>query len=117
MKKLVPLEDGDFYLSEEGYRVFTEKYLLKRGYCCESNCRHCPYGFNKNAVPYYTKRNDSTMQTTVTSFKDQIREGIPSTLPNPKPYDPDLNHAPKRKAILSPEEKKFATLGELFQQA
>jgi hypothetical protein len=36
----------DFYLSEEGYKVFTEKYHLKRGYCCESGCRHCPFGFN-----------------------------------------------------------------------
>jgi hypothetical protein len=33
----------DFYLSEEGYIVFTEKYHLKRGYCCQSNCRHCPW--------------------------------------------------------------------------
>ncbi|MEO5570769.1 MAG: DUF5522 domain-containing protein [Bacteroidia bacterium] len=33
----------DFYLTAEGYIVFTEKYHLKRGYCCESNCRHCPY--------------------------------------------------------------------------
>lgn len=36
-------EKGDYYLSEEGFIVFTESYLLKRGYCCESNCRHCPY--------------------------------------------------------------------------
>lgn len=42
-----PLEDGDFYLSPEGYRVFTEQYLLKRGYCCRNGCRHCPYGFGK----------------------------------------------------------------------
>lgn len=49
MKKIIPLEEGDFYLSEEGYRVFTEQYLLKRGYCCESGCRHCPYGFNKKS--------------------------------------------------------------------
>jgi hypothetical protein len=33
----------DFYLTPEGFIVFTEKYHLKRGYCCESNCRHCPY--------------------------------------------------------------------------
>jgi hypothetical protein len=26
--------------------VFTEQYHRKRGYCCESGCRHCPYGFN-----------------------------------------------------------------------
>ncbi len=47
MKKLIPLEEGDFYLSEEGYKVFTKQYHLKRGYCCESGCRHCPYGYNK----------------------------------------------------------------------
>lgn len=36
----------DYYYSEEGYIVFTEKYHLKRGYCCESGCRHCPFGYN-----------------------------------------------------------------------
>lgn len=40
------LEAEDFYWSPEGYRVFTERYLLKRGYCCQSGCRHCPYGFD-----------------------------------------------------------------------
>ena len=40
------LEPGDYYMSEEGYIVFTEQYHLKRGYCCQSGCRHCPYGFN-----------------------------------------------------------------------
>jgi hypothetical protein len=33
----------DFYM-EGGYVVFTAAYHLKRGYCCESGCRHCPYG-------------------------------------------------------------------------
>ncbi|CAZ95025.1 Conserved hypothetical protein [Zobellia galactanivorans] len=46
MKKIIPPEEGDFYLSKEGYRVFTQQYHLKRGYCCESGCRHCPYGFD-----------------------------------------------------------------------
>mgnify|MGYP004129839803 FL=1 len=32
----------DFYY-ENGYKVMTEKYHLKRGYCCQSNCMHCPY--------------------------------------------------------------------------
>ena len=40
-------EKDDFYNSKEGYRIFTEKYLLKRGYCCLSDCKHCPYGFDK----------------------------------------------------------------------
>ena len=32
----------DFYY-ENGFKVMTEKYHLKRGYCCDSNCKHCPY--------------------------------------------------------------------------
>ncbi len=40
------LEEGDYYMSVEGYLVFTEQYHLKRGHCCQSGCRHCPYGFN-----------------------------------------------------------------------
>ena len=35
---------GDFYFTAEGYVVWTENYHLKRGYCCQSGCRHCPYG-------------------------------------------------------------------------
>ena len=42
------------------------------------------------------------------TFKEQILEGIPSVLPNPKPYETEINHAPKRKEILSDEEKKLA---------
>ncbi|MGB0425194.1 MAG: DUF5522 domain-containing protein [Flavobacteriales bacterium] len=41
------LDPEDFYMSEEGYMVFTEKYHLKRGYCCKSGCKHCPYGYDK----------------------------------------------------------------------
>jgi len=40
------LQDGDYYFSEEGYLVFTEQYHLRRGYCCQSGCRHRPYGFH-----------------------------------------------------------------------
>ena len=36
------LEDFDYYI-ENGRWVFTAWYLLKRGYCCGSGCRHCPY--------------------------------------------------------------------------
>jgi len=42
-----PIEGEDFYYTPEGYKCFTEKYHLKRGYCCKSGCRHCPYGFDK----------------------------------------------------------------------
>ena len=41
-------------------------------------------------------------------FIADIRAGIPDTLPAPRPYDPDVNHAPKRKDILTDEQKKLA---------
>ena len=42
------------------------------------------------------------------TFQEQIKQGIPTVLPLPKPYETDINHAPKRKEILSTEEKKLA---------
>ncbi len=42
------------------------------------------------------------------TFKEQILRGIPDTLPTSKPYDPTVNHAPKRKQILTEKEKKLA---------
>lgn len=36
------------YYIENGLYVFTEAYHLKRGYCCQNGCRHCPYGFKKS---------------------------------------------------------------------
>jgi urocanate hydratase len=42
------------------------------------------------------------------TFKEQIQQGIPDILPQHKPYDAAINHAPKRKEILSDEEKKLA---------
>tara|TARA_B100000929_G_scaffold213172_1_gene170237 strand:- start:147 stop:2129 length:1983 start_codon:yes stop_codon:yes gene_type:complete len=42
------------------------------------------------------------------TFKEQLLQGIPNELPEPTPLDPEINHAPKRKAILNPEEKKLA---------
>ncbi|HNV94844.1 MAG TPA: urocanate hydratase [Bacteroidales bacterium] len=41
-------------------------------------------------------------------FKRVVSQGIPEVLPEPKPYDPTINHAPKRKDILTKEEKKLA---------
>lgn len=36
------LTEEDYYF-EGGLMVFTAAYHLKRGYCCGSGCRHCPY--------------------------------------------------------------------------
>lgn len=37
------VEGIDYYLEGDKF-VFTAAYHLKRGYCCNSKCRHCPYG-------------------------------------------------------------------------
>jgi hypothetical protein len=44
-----PLVEGEDYYWEKGLVVLTEKYHLKRGYCCGAGCRHCPYQYD--AVP------------------------------------------------------------------
>lgn len=45
---------------------------------------------------------------TLAEFQADIRAGIPERLPAAKPYDKQINHAPKRKDILSPAEKELA---------
>lgn len=44
----------------------------------------------------------------MTTFSQQIRAGIPDTLPCSKPYDTAINHAPRRKDILTADEKRLA---------
>ena len=45
---------------------------------------------------------------TLQEFQQDLKQGIPSKLPALKPYDTTVNHAPKRKDILTPAEKKLA---------
>ena len=56
------VEGIDFY-REGPYVVFTEKYLRERGYCCESGCRHCPFGFRKD------QRSDEPL-----AMKDEMKD-------------------------------------------
>lgn len=42
VKEMIEKKLPDFY-HENGKKVMTESYHLKRGYCCGSGCRHCPY--------------------------------------------------------------------------
>jgi len=37
------IEGKDYYINKDGNLVFTREYHLKRGYCCNSRCLHCPY--------------------------------------------------------------------------
>ncbi len=41
-------------------------------------------------------------------FRRLVAGGIPSELPEPKPFNPEINHAPRRKDILTPSEKRIA---------
>lgn len=50
---------------------------------------------------------------TAEEFRKSVGEGIPESLPEPKPYDHAVNHAPRRKDILDPEEKKLAVRNAL----
>lgn len=62
-----------------------------------------PKSSNSAAILNAVRTNPKHM-----TFQEQIKQGIPQELPQPKPYDPNINHAPKRKEILSPDEKKLA---------
>ena len=57
------LEADDFYYSEDGYIVFTAKYLLKRGYCCKNNCKHCPFGYNIKTGQFDKPKDDKNNLT------------------------------------------------------
>ncbi|MFT7612367.1 MAG: hypothetical protein ACI9J3_001326 [Parvicellaceae bacterium] len=52
------MEEEDFYLSPEGLLVFTEKFHLKRGHCCKSDCKHCPYGYDKQFGTVVNKKSE-----------------------------------------------------------
>lgn len=47
MAEKIFVEGIDYYINEQGYWVFTQQYLLARGYCCKNGCKHCPYGYQK----------------------------------------------------------------------
>jgi hypothetical protein len=46
--RVAPIPEPDEFYYEGPYIVFTEAYHLRRGWCCQSGCRHCPYGFQKD---------------------------------------------------------------------
>lgn len=48
MSSTKELKEGhDYYIDDRGFFVFTEEYHKRRGFCCKSGCKHCPYGFKK----------------------------------------------------------------------
>ena len=42
------LVEGEDFYREGAYLVFTESFLRRRGWCCESGCRHCPWGYRSD---------------------------------------------------------------------
>lgn len=52
--------EPDFYKDENGRFVMTESFHIKRGSCCGSRCKHCPY------EPLYQKTN--------TNLKESLRK-------------------------------------------
>ncbi|MEY2830629.1 MAG: hypothetical protein RIQ33_2487 [Bacteroidota bacterium] len=61
--KEVLIEGIDFTYNENGYMVFTAHHLAKRGYCCDSGCKNCPY--KKKQIPQKRKLwEDNPPETT-----------------------------------------------------
>lgn len=52
MRQLIKGED--YYVTDDGLYVFTEKYLLARGHCCGNGCKHCPFDFKNVPEPKRT---------------------------------------------------------------
>ena len=48
------IEGEDFYYNNDGYMVLTEKFHLKKGFCCGNGCKHCPYNYINVAEPKRT---------------------------------------------------------------
>lgn len=65
------MEINNNYYYENGMVVFTEAFLLKRGFCCHNGCRHCPYPKNNE--------NENTKRTIHDSesgeAKHELRQG------------------------------------------
>lgn len=61
----------------------------------------------------YAKRRIYSTSIIMTDFQKQILEGIPEVLPPKKPYDTTVNHAPRRKDILTEDEKAMAVANAL----
>jgi hypothetical protein len=53
------LDPEDYYFDGQNM-VFTAAFHLKRGYCCGSGCRHCPYRGEKNGEDHFDRERQQT---------------------------------------------------------
>lgn len=60
-------EGVDYYLNQDGYRVMTELFLVKRGYCCSNGCTNCPYS------PQAVKGNRKLRPELAEKYQDYIK--------------------------------------------
>jgi Family of unknown function (DUF5522) len=49
------MDENEMYYTPGGLVVFTEQYLLARGYCCGNGCKHCPYNYKNVPEPRRTQ--------------------------------------------------------------
>ncbi|MFL6256551.1 MAG: DUF5522 domain-containing protein [Pyrinomonadaceae bacterium] len=62
LKESRPLVEGVDFYREGAYVVFTAAYHLRRGSCCKSGCRHCPFGEESSRDEFHEEgreRNES----------------------------------------------------------
>lgn len=61
MIRLMKETQPDFYLNKNGLKVMTEAFLKRRGFCCHSGCKHCPYGEEESDpnIPHELKNSKS----------------------------------------------------------
>ena len=61
-----------FYIDEEsGKTVFTEVFLRRRGYCCGSGCRHCPYGQTECNCSNLESCKESCLPSNLEGYKNE----------------------------------------------
>jgi hypothetical protein len=58
LKDRPALVEGEDFYREGGYVVFTAAYHLRRGFCCGSGCRHCPYDDETKGVEAHEEKRD-----------------------------------------------------------
>lgn len=68
---------------------------------------------NLPLYPFFQKVNHISTSMKTSTFKSAVQEGIPAILPEKKPYNPDVNHAPRRKDSLNNTEKRLAVQNAL----
>ena len=74
------IEGEDFYY-EGPNMVFTEKFLRERGSCCQSGCRHCPWGYRKDGSSDAPADESDADLTWARNPRSTVRVRAPSPIP------------------------------------